>query len=271
MTDPNGQTRSLWDTLDPARAAALQATLGRKSTIGQGDLLPAFFHHAYFWDAQPPDRLGQDGHPRLGEFIPDFGLPRRMWAAGKLIFHAPLRAGILAEKRSQVERVSRKTGRSGPLAFVRVRHEIYQDGCRALCELQDLVYRAETRLDAVRPNAPAAPSGEAGKRLVAFDTTTLFRYSALTFNGHRIHYDQAYARDVEGYDGLVVHGPLLAQHLMCLAEEVLGPLAAFAYKATAPLLHHERAHLCWKSDGAMWVSGPEGRLCVEAQATPVTG
>ncbi len=101
--------------------------------------------------------------------------------------------------------------------------------------------------------------------MVSFDTTQLFRYSALTFNGHRIHYDLDYARRVEGYAGLVVHGPLLAQLLILLAEEMLGGLASFSFRATAPLMHHETAELCWK-DGALWVRGPDGRLCMQAHA-----
>jgi 3-methylfumaryl-CoA hydratase len=114
---------------------------------------------------------------------------------------------------------------------------------------------------------PEARTDEDLCRTVHFDSTLLFRYSALTFNGHRIHYDLDYARDVEGYAGLVTHGPLLAQHLMLLAEERLGPLTHFSFRATAPLMHFEAADLCWCEDGSMWVRGPDGRQCMQAQAS----
>lgn len=254
------------DQLDPARAAAMQATLGGQPTIAQGDPLPPFFHHLYFWEARPADELGRDGHPKTGGFIPDMGLPRRMWAAGRLMFHRPLLAGARAERESKVETVTRKDGRSGPLAFVRIRHEIRQRGSLTLTEWQELVYREAAEGAATRPAPPQAARDEDLALPVAFDTTMLFRYSALTFNGHRIHYDEAYAREVEGYDGLVVHGPLLAQLLMILAADRLGRLSTFSYRATAPLMHHETAELCWKDNRRLWVRGPDGRQCMEAEA-----
>ncbi|MEM8577911.1 MAG: MaoC family dehydratase N-terminal domain-containing protein [Pseudomonadota bacterium] len=244
------------DSLDPARAAALLTALGRAP---EGDVLPPFFHHLYFWEPVAPDGLGRDGHPKVGGLIPDMGLPRRMWAGGRLTFHAPLRAGQPAERATQVITAERKEGRSGPLAFVTLQHQITQNGALCVTEEQDLVYRADPDPSAPRPVPPEAPEGGAVRK-VRFDSTLLFRYSALTFNGHRIHYDEAYAREVEGYDGLVVHGPLLAQLLMLEA----GPLERFSFRATAPLMHHEAAILC--RDGAqMWVRGPDGRLCMRAE------
>jgi len=249
------RTATVQDMMDPARADALLVALGR-DPLG-GDALPPFFHHLYFWEPQPPAQLGRDGHPRVGRLIPDMGLPRRMWAGGRLTFHAPLRVGVKAERRTRVDSTAHKVGCSGPLGFVTLRHEIWQEGVLCVTEFQDLVYRTEA--GGARPQPPEAP--EAGHlREVTFDTTLLFRYSALTFNGHRIHYDEDYARGVEGYDGLVVHGPLLAQLLMLEA----GPLHTFSFRATAPLMHHEAAVLC--RDGArMWVRGPEGRLCMTAE------
>lgn len=248
------------DVLDVARARAMQATLGQPASIVVGDALPPFFHQLYFWDPQPPDHLGRDGHPKVGGMIPDMGLPRRMWAGGRLEFHAPLRAGIAADKTTVVHNAQRKEGRSGPLGFVTLRHDIRQDGQTCVVEYQDLVYREDAGGTVAKPQAPTARSDEDIARRVIFDTTTLFRYSALTFNGHRIHYDEDYAREVEGYDGLVVHGPLLAQLLMLEA----GALTRFAFRATAPLMHHETAELCRKGQD-MWVRGPDGRQCMEAQ------
>lgn len=253
------------DPLDVARANALLASLGREATVQCGDALPAFFHHLYFWTPQPPTMLGRDGHPRVGGLIPDLGLPRRMWAGGRLQFHAPLIAGQTAVKTSTCESHVRKQGRSGPLAFMTLRHEISQGEILCLTEHQDLVYREDATADAPKPVPPQVPRDAVHQQAVSFDQTVLFRYSALTFNGHRIHYDEAYARDVEGYDGLVVHGPLLAQLLMIMAQERLGHLRAFTFRATAPLMHHEAALLC--HDGPdLWVEGPGGRLCMTAQA-----
>jgi len=252
--------------MDPDRARAMQATLGQDPDIGSGDALPPFFHHLYFWDPQPAPRLGRDGHPKTGGFIPDMGLPRRMWAAGRLRFHAPLLAGIRAEKTSTIESVTRKDGRSGPLAFVRIRHDIRQRQALSLSEWQDIVYREDPAPDAPAPVPPLAATDEVARQSQSFDETALFRYSALTFNGHRIHYDADYARRVEGYRGLVVHGPLLAQVLMLMAQAQLGrPLTQFDYRATAPLIAGEVADFCWR-DGLLWVRGPDGRQCMQAEA-----
>lgn len=262
MRDDTSETR-LTDRLDPARANALLAALGRPERLEAGDALPPFFHHIHFWEPQPPEALGRDGHPRTGGLIPDLGLPRRMWAGGGLRFLAPLRAGQEAEKRTVCETVARKTGRSGPLAFVTLRHEIRQDGKICVEERQDLVYREDPSPDAPQPVPPEARRDESQARVARFDSTLLFRYSALTFNGHRIHYDADYARAVEGYADLVVHGPLLAQLLMLLAEEQ-APLSAFRFRATAPVTLGEEVTLCRDADSA-WVRGADGRQCMIAE------
>lgn len=256
MSDAPGKTQTLQDGFDIARVNALAATLNLPNRFEVGDALPPFFHHVYFWDAQPPEALGRDGHPATGGFIPDVGLPKRMWASGKLTFHQPLLAGVRAEKISTIESVEQKIGRSGPLAFVRIRHDIKQRRTLAVTEWQDLVYRED--IPHAAPQAVTAPDGETRLRHINFDSTMLFRYSALTFNGHRIHYDEDYARNTEGYDGLVVHGPLIAQLLMLFAVENAGPLKRFAYRATSPLMHHERATLCMNGRN-LWAKGPDGR------------
>jgi 3-methylfumaryl-CoA hydratase len=261
-----GIAQSLTDRLDVARARAMQATLGQAATLAEGDPLPPFFHRLYFWAPQPSDRLGRDGHPRVGGLIPDTGLPRRMWAGGRLRFEAPLIAGVTARRDTRVERTAHKQGRSGPLCFVTLRHEVRQQGRRAVTEWQELVYREDPAPGEVAPDPPAAATDEDAAETVDFDTTMLFRYSALTFNGHRIHYDLAYAQEVEGYAGLVVHGPLLAQLLMLMAERRIGRLTRFDFRATAPLIHTEAAELCWAADGTAWVRGPDGRQCLAATA-----
>lgn len=252
------------DILDPARANAMHVVLGVSAGFSIGTPLPPFFHQLYFWDPQVAEQLGRDGHPKVGGLIPDMGLPRRMWAAGRLAFHAPLRAGVAATRTSICESATPKQGRSGPLGFVTLRHDVHQDGQHCLSEWQDLVYREDPDPAAVTPALIMARTDEEHHEQVSFSSTLLFRYSALTFNGHRIHYDLDYARDVEGYSGLVVHGPLLGQLLMLMAQDQLGPLKIFSFRATSPLMHFETATLCRKGRD-LWVRGPDGRQCMTAQ------
>ena len=266
MNDQSAQT--LADVMDPARATAFQVALGREPSIQPGSELPPFFHQLYFWSPHLPGDLGRDGHPKVGlGLIPDMGLPRRMWAGGRLQFQRPLIAGVEAERRSVRENAAQKTGRSGPLAFVTLRHEVWQQGTLCLTEWQDLVYREDPSPGSNAPQRPMARTDEMDRREVAFDTTLLFRYSALTCNGHRIHYDTDYARNVEGYEGLVVHGPLLAQLLMYYATELIGPLDGFSFRASSPLMHLETATLC-RNGQALWVRGPDGRECMRAEVLP---
>ncbi|WP_425074363.1 FAS1-like dehydratase domain-containing protein [Sagittula sp. S175] len=264
MQDDQTPERRQTDVMDPARAQALLATLGLPGEIAEGTPLPPFFHQVYFWDARPPGRLGRDGHPRTGDdLIPDLGLPRRMWAGGQLEFLAPLRAGVVAEKRTRRVKVARKEGRSGALGFVTLEHQVWQEGALCIRDVQDLVYREEAALDAPKPTPPLAPVDEVTREEVGFNPTVLFRYSALTFNGHRIHYDEDYARGTEGYDGLVVHGPLLAQRLLLLAERQEA-VRTFRFRGTSALMHHESATLC-RNGSRMWVRGPDGRQVMQAE------
>ncbi|MEM0947553.1 MAG: MaoC family dehydratase N-terminal domain-containing protein [Pseudomonadota bacterium] len=254
------------DRMDPARAAALHAALGLGGVVpAAGDPLPAFWHHIYFWDAQPPEALGPDGHRSTGHgLIPDLGLPRRMWAGGRLTWHAPLLCGVRAEKTSQVANITRKSGRSGELGFVTLRHTVRQRGGVVLTEDQDLVYRGPAPHAAKAPDPPGRP---VEAQIARFDETLLFRYSALTMNGHRIHYDADYARGTEGYPGLVVHGPLLATLLMGLAARREGPLNRFEFRATAPLCLPETARLCADGVGTYWIVGEDGRTCMVGSTT----
>lgn len=262
------QTQITRDVMDPARGQALQVALDLPVTVAMGTALPPFFHQIHFWTPEPPARLGRDGHPRTGlGLIPDLGLPRRMWAGGRLVFHAPLHAGIMAERHTSVARVDRKDGRSGPLGFVTLVHLVWQDGALCLTEEQDLVYREDPNPDAPRPVPPMARTDAEVTEPAHFTSTLLFRYSALTMNGHRIHYDADYTRAVEGYAGLVTHGPLLAQLLMLLAERQGGALQRFHFKATAPVTVDEVVTLNARADGALWVTGADGRQCMAAQAS----
>ncbi|MBU2980535.1 MaoC family dehydratase N-terminal domain-containing protein [Lentibacter algarum] len=255
------------DILDPARANALQASLGLPANITQGSTLPPFYHQLYFWSPEPPENLGRDGHPATGNsLIPNLGLPRRMWAGGRLEFYTPLLAGHAATKQTTLHSVSEKHGKSGPLAFVTLQHDISQNSRVALREYQDLVYREDPTSSTPAPQVLVARTDETSSNACDFNSTLLFRYSALTFNGHRIHYDEAYSREVEHYSGLVVHGPLLAQMLMLMAEKHLGALASFSFRATSALMHTETAEFCIK-DNSLWVRASDGRQCMQAEAT----
>lgn len=268
MHDLIGKSQTTSCAIDPARARTLHATLGLSGPApNPGDVLLPFGHQIYFWDAQPPESLGLDGHPAIGGFIPDLGLPRRMWAGGALQFHRPLVTGTPATKVTTIKSVTQKTGRTGPLAFVTLRHDIHQSGTLCVSEDQDIVYRQDIDLAAQKPAAPTARADEQQRQEHQFTSTELFRYSALTMNGHRIHYDEEYARKVEGYNGLVVHGPLLAQYLMLMAQHHLGPLKSFRFRASSPLMHNEIATFCINGE-TLWVRGPDGREAMQATATP---
>ncbi len=266
-----GREQRLADALDPAQARRMQMTLDEDATLAPGDALPPLWHWIYFLETAPMRRLGRDGHPARGGFLPPVALPRRMWAGGRMTFPGDLPVGAAAEKVSTIRAVAPKSGRSGSLCFVTVGHEILADGRVAVSEEQDIVFREDPAPGAPRPAAPAAPEGAVWRETVTPSTTLLFRYSALTFNGHRIHYDRDYAREVEGYPALVFHGPLTAT-LLCrfgLARLGASRPARFAYRGAAPLFDDRPFTLCGKPDGAggasLWAETPEGGLAMSAE------
>ena len=269
MTTKTASELTLSDAMDPARATALSVTLGLGKAYQADDHLPPFFHQIYFWEAYSADLLGHDGHPKVGVagIIPDLGLPNRMWAGGRLQFKHPMRAGVPAQKQSVVENAETKQGRRGQLGFVTLRHDIMQDEVLCVREFQDLVYLNAPDPSAPKPAPALAPEDEDTCCEAIFTSTDLFRYSALTFNGHKIHYDLEHTRNVEGHDHLVVHGPLLAQRLMLIATAELGSLKEFQFRAKSPVLCGEKIGFCRKGS-QLWVRGADGRLCMEATATP---
>jgi len=229
-----GKSQVFHDRMDPGHASRIATTLS-EVVPGQGDTLPALWHWAYFLESIPLDMLGMDGHPARGAFLPPADNRNRMWAGGRVEFLAPLRVGIDAEKTSTVSAIQEKKGRTGSLLFVTVRHEVTQDGKLAISEEQDIVYREPSppKLVGTEP-APAAQ----WKDRVDPSAVMLFRYSAVTFNGHRIHYDHPYVTQTEGYPGLVVHGPLIAT-LMCKAFRRAHPKATLrhlSYRGLRPLI-----------------------------------
>src|SRR5688572_14095900 len=197
---------------------AMTATLDRADAVpAEGDDIPLGWHWLYFLDAKPASELGPDGHPRRGGFLPPVPLPRRMWAGGRIEFLQPLRIGDEIRRDSEIVSVESKQGTSGSLVFVTVRHTIAARGETAVIEEHDIVYRGAAQ-SGESPRGKPAPPGATWQRTLVGDPVLLFRYSALTFNGHRIHYDLDYAKNEEHYPGLIVHGPLQTTLLLDLCR-----------------------------------------------------
>jgi 3-methylfumaryl-CoA hydratase len=240
-----GRSEERHDRLDPARSRVLRAALGEAGPLPTGGRLPALHHWLYFWDARTPDATGPDGHPKRGGFLPNIALPRRMWAGGRLRFLAPLNFGDPVHRVSAIRSIETKTGRSGALVFVKIAHQILGPQGLAIEEEQDLVYR-DAGPSGGTASAPAPAADQAPDTLDSIDPdpVLLFRYSALTMNSHRIHYDQPYATGEEGYPALVVHGPLQATLLARLAARELGTdLSQFEFRGIAPALVGQRLTL----------------------------
>ena len=273
LRDWIGRTERRTDRVTAVPIAALSATLDRDDPEPvPGTPLPPLWHWLYFTPLARQSEIGPDGHARRGAFLPPVALPRRMWAGGRLTFAEPLRVGDEIERTSRIVDVSGKHGRSGALVFVTVRHEIAGPRGLAITEEHDIVYR-----DAAPDGAPAAPSrpaptDEAFGRPIVPDPVLLFRYSALTFNGHRIHYDRSYVTEVEGYPGLVVHGPLIATLLLDLLrrERPEAQVRRFDFKATGAIFDTDRFAVCGRPDGerayALWARHHAGALAMQARA-----
>jgi 3-methylfumaryl-CoA hydratase len=258
----------------PGAIAALAATLDLPAAPAAGEPLPPGWQWLFFNPVVRRSGLGADGHPQRGGFLPPIDLPRRMWAGSRLRYLADLPIGAEAVRRSRIQKVENKVGKRGSLWFVTVEHTTLADGVACIVEEQDIVYREATPAPA--EPAPAPPRHDDVSqwgRDVEPDATLLFRYSALTFNGHRIHYDQAYARQEEGYADLVVHGPLTATLLQQLATEhgAGRRLAGFQFRGVSPLLANRPFRVEGRAgdDGALalWARGPDGELAMSATAT----
>ena len=269
-----GRSETLHDEITAAPVRNLSATLDREDPEPvKGTELPPLWHWLYFLPSARQGELGPDGHPKRGGFLPPVPLPRRMWAGGRLQWLAPLRVGDAVERTSRIVSVTHKSGRSGDLLFVLVRHELRNAQGLALTEEHDIVYRPAPREGDPVPPPQAAPKDAPWTREIVPGDVLLFRYSALTFNGHRIHYDRRYVTEVEGYPGLVVHGPLIATLLVDLARRQRpdARLRNFSFKAVRPTfdLHPFRVNGQPSADGKgaqLWAQDHEGWLTMQAEA-----
>jgi 3-methylfumaryl-CoA hydratase len=273
-----GRTETRTDIVTPAPVAALAATLDIEGDDPQpGDALPPLWHWLYFLPFHRQSELGPDGHAKRGGFLPPVDLPRRMWAGGRVDFHRPLRIGENITRVSRIADVKFKEGRSGPLVFVLVRHEISNAGGLALTEEHDIVYRDHPGPGDPAPSPQPSPSDAAWERIIHPDDVLLFRYSALTFNGHRIHYDRRYANEVEGYPGLVVHGPLIATLLVDLVRANLpaAVVTRFEFRAVSPIFDMADFIVAGKRGDEhtieLWAKNAAGALAMTATARYAAG
>jgi 3-methylfumaryl-CoA hydratase len=265
-----GRQETAVDDITATPLAALAALLDREPVRpAAGDAIPLLAHWLYFLPLHRQSTLGEDGHAERGGFLPPVDLPRRMWAASRFRFLSPLRVADHVQRISTIQSITPKQGRSGPLVFVRVGHRIEVGTRAAIEEEHDIVYREPP---APGTDAARAPSCTAQwRREVRPDPVLLFRYSALTFNGHRIHYDRPYVTGVEGYPGLVVHGPLLGTLLIdALCQHAPdAQVVGYEFKALRPMFDTAPFQVCGRRDGAraaLWIEDAAGALCMDATA-----
>ena len=265
-----GRTQARADVLTAAPVAALSATLDYPQPLAlPGEVLPPAWHWLYFQDAVAGSALDHDGHAKRGAFLPPISLPQRMWVGGRVRIYTPLIVGEAVRRDSRITAISQKQGSAGELVFVTVKHAVFQGQTLALEEEQDLVYR-ERGSGRSLPGAQAAPAIAQWQREITPDPVLLFRYSALTFNSHRIHYDREYAINEEGYAGLVVQGPLTATLLLDLLQRSAptAQVAGYRFRAVRPLLENARLALQGRLDGntaRLWALDAAGALAMDVQ------
>ena len=248
----------------------LAALLDHETLPWAEGLVPPLGHWLYFLPRAPQSQIDVDGHPKRGGFTPPIPLPRRMWAGGRVDLVAPIRVGAPMERRTTILSVTEKTGGSGRMVFLTLRQEVFADGVLAVDEEQDIVYREAASGPQAPPPAEPDPRRPERERRIEADPAALVRCSALTFNAHRIHYDRDYARDVEGYPGLVAHGPYQAMLLMdhFLRGTPRAQVRRFEFRARRPLFDVAPFDLCLLrgAGGAdLWTRGPDGAAAMTAR------
>src|SRR6476661_8865796 len=268
-----GRSETWRDQIGATPVKALNATLDHPAMPADpGTPLPPLWHWLYFLPLHRQSEIGPDGHAKRGGFLPPVPLPRRMWAGSQFEFRSPIRVGDRVARTSTIDDVTVKEGRTGKLVFVKVRHEVRCNEAAepALVEFHDIVYREAQGPDDVVPPPQSAPVEAAWRRQIVPDDVLLFRYSALTFNGHRIHYDRQYVTQVEGYPGLIVHGPLIATLLVDLArrEQPGARIRSFSFKAVRPTFDLHPFTVCGRPESdkrlALWARNAEGGLAMQA-------
>ncbi|MFT3972108.1 MAG: MaoC family dehydratase N-terminal domain-containing protein [Amaricoccus sp.] len=263
-----GRTEESRDIVAPGHAARLAALLDRGAPQ-PGEALPPLWHWAYFTPTAPQSQIGPDGHPKRGGFMPPVPLPRRMWAGGRLTFHAPLHVGEEAHRETEILSLTEKTGRQGALVFLTLKHSLSNAAGLVIEEEQDIVYREPSTTS--RPAAAADEPAADWRDPLDPDPVLLFRYSALTFNGHRIHYDLPYATAEEGYPSLVVQGPLTATLLMEGFVRHTGILPrTYSFRGQAPLFVDGPMRICGRKTAEghdLWAEGPGGYTGMSARVT----
>jgi len=300
-----GKSQTATDTVTAAPATALHATLDHpEQTIQLGHLISELWHWLYFLPTDRQSNIDASGHAKLGGFMPPVPLPRRMWAGSQLDFHHAIRVGDIIERTSTIDNVTQKTGKSGELVFVRVKHQIDlveqpnqllqvmpssqsnepthtgitlldPQRLKAITEYHDIVYRAPALTNAPLPVSTKAPQSADWERKIETNDVLLFRYSALTFNGHRIHYDRRYVTDVEGYPGLIVHGPLIATLLLDALKQELQEITVIHYefKAIKPIFDTHPFYVCGaiSTDETTIASSPSNASTVHLWAKDFLG
>ncbi len=266
-----GRNQSNDETVTSLQAAQFAALFDREAPPRQGDAVPGLWHWANAFPPQRQSLIGPDGHPVRGGFLPPVPLPRRMWAGGEVSFLRPIRVNALLRRNSTVRSVTLKEGGSGPLVFVQVQHEISDREGPAISEIQNIVYRDDPAPGQPAAKGKAAPADADHSEAWHPDEVALFRYSAATFNGHRIHYDLPYTREVEGYPGLVVQGPFTATKLFSvLAERTGRSVARFSYRGMKPLFAGDALTVALKATGegqySIWAADGTGEIGMQAEA-----
>ncbi len=260
-----GRTQEQDDEITRPALRRIAALLDRADEFSLGQPIPPHWYTMFFPEIVPQSQIGEDGHPRRGDFLPPIALPRRMFAGRRMRFIGPLRVGDVATKISEIVAITPKRGRSGEMVFVTIRHTVAVGGVTVITDEQDVVYREAAVPGAPLPEPTSAPKDAAWSEIVMPSTVLLFRYSAVTYNGHRIHYDGDYVRGAEGYPGLVVNGGLTLLLLLEAAIRNVGRMPrGVAVRNIRPLYCGDAVTLAG-SETAAWAADGGGALAVSAQ------